>query len=95
MRVEISRIAGDIYANGQKIVFAVDFNRDVKEEFACVDWLIGWAKIGMLSRGHDVPHFEMRETKSFETGALPAPDDGRAAEEPTKIADAMQLALEM
>lgn len=74
MRVEISRINGDIYVNGQKIVFAVDFKSGVDVEFANVDWLIGWAKIGMLSKGHDVPHFEIRTIKSHEASALPVPD---------------------
>ena len=68
MYVEIQRIAGDIYIRGEKKVFAVDFQPktpSVHGEFASVDWLIGWAKIGLLSKGHTVPHFEMKHTSDF------------------------------
>lgn len=76
MRVEFSRIAGDIYVNGQKLIFAVDFTKQVEHaEFSNVDWLMGWAKIGLMSRGHTVPHFEMRSVESYELGALPPPSE--------------------
>lgn len=74
MRVEISRIAGDIYVNNQKQMFAVDFNNPPtdKPQFANIDWLIGWAKIGLISRGHVSPHFETKGIAEFETAITPA-----------------------
>ena len=56
-RVEIHRINGDIYINGTKEVFAVDFNKDSEVRYDNVDWLLGWAKVGLASKGHTVPHF--------------------------------------
>ena len=72
-RTEISRISGDIYINGVKKIFAVDFNNppSAEPEFEDVDWLIGWAKIGLMSRGHKVPHFEHRTIEDFESKAAP------------------------
>jgi hypothetical protein len=77
MRVEISRISGDIYINGQKRVFAVDFKAAAGvPEFSQVDWLLGWAKIGLMSHGYTVPHFEITSTKEFERiAALPATEE--------------------
>ncbi len=70
-RIEISRISGDIYINGTKRIFAADFNNppSAEPEYKQVDWLIGWAKIGLMSRGHDVPHFEARSTDEFDAEA--------------------------
>lgn len=68
MRVEINRIAGDIYINGEKKIFAVDFdakNPKKNAEEYNVDWLIGWAKVGLLSMGHTVPHFEIKGIQEF------------------------------
>lgn len=64
-RVEMHRIAGDIYVNGQKVAFAVDFKKQAGAEYQNVDWLIGWAKIGLMSKGYSVPHFEVMDHKSF------------------------------
>lgn len=70
-RVEIQRIAGDIYINGVKKCFAVDFNNPptLQPTFDQVDWLLGWAKIGLMSHGHEVPHFEVRTLEEFEKAA--------------------------
>lgn len=67
MYIELHRINGDIYVNGQKIAFGVDFkNPPVKNPgYANVDWLLGWAKLGLLSRGHTIPHFQVREIHEF------------------------------
>lgn len=67
MYIELQRIHGDIYVNGQKIAFGVDFkNPPVKNPgYANVDWLLGWAKLGMLSQGHTIPHFQIREIHEF------------------------------
>ncbi len=80
MRVEISRINGDVYINGQKRVFAVDFKAAAGvPEFSQVGWLLGWAKIGLMSHGHIVPHFEITSTKEFERiAALPAVEEPSA-----------------
>lgn len=69
-RVEMCRIDGDIYVNGVKIAFAVDFNNPptAKPQFQNVDWLLGWAKIGLMSKGHTVPHFPARATAEFKDG---------------------------
>lgn len=64
-RVEMHRIAGDIYLAGQKVVFAVDFGKSVEPEYAHVDWLLGWAKIGLMSKGYTVPYFPSADIKSF------------------------------
>jgi len=53
--VDIVRIAGDIYVRGKKIIFAVDFKLETDHDFKHVDWLIAWAKIGLMSCGHTVP----------------------------------------
>lgn len=69
MRVEIHRIGGDIYINGQKKAFAVDFNTTDPTQQATglnVDWLIGWAKIGLLSHGHDIPVSHIATIADFE-----------------------------
>jgi len=69
MRVEIHRIGGDVYINGQKKIFAVDFdpaNPTKNSAEKQVDWLIAWAKVGLMSRGYDVPHFETKDLKAFE-----------------------------
>lgn len=55
MYVDIVRISGDIYVRGKKIIFAVDFKMGTDSTFEHVDWLIGWAKIGLMSCGHTVP----------------------------------------
>lgn len=68
MRVELHRIGADIYINGRKVVFALDFNAinpTLHPEFCNVDWLIAWAKVGLLSRGHNVPHFEIKDLSQF------------------------------
>lgn len=67
-RVDIVRIAGDIYINGVKKAFAVDFSNppSANPEFENIDWLIGWAKMGLMSKGHTVPHFEQKRTEDFE-----------------------------
>lgn len=69
-RVEISRIGGDIHINGEKKAFAVDFNNPptATPQFENVDWLIGWAKIGLMSKGHIVPHFPAKSMAEFEGG---------------------------
>lgn len=73
MRVEILRINGDIYINGQKSVFAVDFNNPPTSdaEYHKVGWLLGWAKIGLMSLGHEVPHFESKTIQEFEANLHP------------------------
>lgn len=79
MYVEINRIAGDIYIGGAKKIFAVDFKSkdpSVHSDFTNVDWLIGWAKIGLMSRGHTVPHFEIESIKMFENNK--AADDKKS-----------------
>lgn len=70
LRIEIHNINGDIYINGEKKIFTVDFNNPPKinPTQENVDWLIGWAKIGLLSHGHDVPHFEMKPHDEFKEG---------------------------
>lgn len=70
MRVEISRINGDIYINGTKAIFACDFNNPptAEPQYNVVDWLLGWAKLGMLSRGNNVTHFEIKEIGHFHAG---------------------------
>lgn len=93
MRVEITHIGGDIYVNGVKVAFAIDFVNPPKPtpEFRNVEWLLGWAKIGLMSLGHEVPHFETRDTKSFdavpvEAAVVPQPGErvpGPADEEIT------------
>ena len=77
MRVEIHRIAGDVYINGAKVIFAVDFRTDASyAEFSNTDWLIGWAKIGLMSHGHDVPHSEIRSIVEHERlAAMPKPEE--------------------
>ena len=69
MYVDISRIAGDIYVNGRKKIFAVDFKKSADNSFENVDWLIAWAKLGLESAGHAVPHFESKTIKEFEEDA--------------------------
>lgn len=77
-RVEILRINGDIYINGEKKVFAADFNRSSTVEYDEVDWILGWAKIGLMSKGHTVPHFpagkkeDMNPKERRDTSVLPA-----------------------
>lgn len=68
VRVDVARIGGDIYVNGVKRVFAVDFSNPptANPQFVTVDWLLGWAKIGLMSKGHTVPHFAHRATVEFE-----------------------------
>lgn len=56
-RVEIQRIGGDIYLNGSCLIFAVDAGNNSNPTFDEVDWLIGWAKVGMMSKGHTVNYF--------------------------------------
>lgn len=56
-RVEILRINGDVYINGIKEIFAVDFSKTSEPQYDNLDWLIGWAKVGLISKGHTVPHF--------------------------------------
>jgi len=56
-RVDIQRINGDVYINGIKKIFAVDAGQNANPTFDEVDWLIGWVKIGLASKGHTVPHF--------------------------------------
>lgn len=74
-RVEILRIAGDIYINGEKKIFAVDFNRSTEVQYDEVDWLLGWAKIGLTSKGHTVPYFPAGRKEDMnpkrDTSALP------------------------
>lgn len=74
MRVEIARIGGDIYVNGVKQIFAVDFANPptAQPQFGNVDWLIGWASIGLLSRGHVVPHYPRRTILEHEADITPA-----------------------
>lgn len=62
-RVEMHRIEGDIYINGVKKIFAVDFNKSSHPTYDDVDWLLGWAKIGLMSKRFDVPNFQ--PTTSF------------------------------
>jgi len=66
-RIELLRIGGDVYLNGRKMIFAVDFDNPPKltPGHTNVDWLIGWAKIGMIKSGYNVAHFEQRDTKDF------------------------------
>jgi hypothetical protein len=68
MRAELLRIGGDVYLNGEKIIFAVDFTNPPTPQpvFNQVDWLIGWAKRGMIAEGHDVSHFESRTIAQHE-----------------------------
>lgn len=72
MQVELHRIGGDIYLNGVKIIFAVDFdNPPVNPPRSVqVDWLIGWAKVGLASQGHTFFTSELKEFASFETKEL-------------------------
>jgi hypothetical protein len=74
MRVEINRIAGDVYINGQKIIFGIDFNNPptAEAQYSNLEWLIGWAKIGLISRGHVVPHFQPKELSAFVAEITPA-----------------------
>jgi hypothetical protein len=74
MRVELHLIGGDIYCNGKKIAFAVPFNPDnptTEQEhgkykiYTSVDWLIAWAKVGLMSQGHSVPDFPMGPVENF------------------------------
>lgn len=67
-RIEIARIGGDIYINGAKKAFAVDFSNPptANPQFETVEWLIKWAKIGLISRGHTVPHYPNRTKAEFE-----------------------------
>lgn len=73
MRVEIHRIGGDVYVNHDKVAFAVDFTNPPTEkpQHVNIDWLLGWARIGLISRGHDVPHFEVKPLAAFETPITP------------------------
>ena len=70
-RVEILRISGDIYINGVKKLFAVDFDNPptAVPQYETVEWLIGWAKIGLMSKGHVAPHFPNKEIAEFESSA--------------------------
>lgn len=68
MYVDLQRIGGDIYVNGRKLVFAVDFDPAAPTSngsFGNVDWLLGWAKIGLLMSGHEVPYFELKKLHVF------------------------------
>jgi len=74
MRVEIHLIGGDVYVNGKKIIFAVPFNPDNPsienpatkyKEYTSVDWLIAWAKVGLMSQGHIVPDFPCGRVENF------------------------------
>jgi len=74
MRVEIHLIGGDIYVNNRKIIFAVPFNPDNPaiekqgtkyKEYTSVDWLIAWAKVGLMSQGHTVPDFPAGRVENF------------------------------
>lgn len=69
MYVDIVRIGGDIYVDGRKKIFAVDFKRSDVLSYENVDWLIRWAKYGLEAAGHTVPHFESRATAEFELAA--------------------------
>lgn len=70
-RVEIARIGGDIYINGVKKAFAVDFTNppSASPQFDEVDWLLGWAAIGLMSKGYTVPHFPNKTVAEFESDA--------------------------
>jgi len=74
MRVEIHLIGGDIYVNNRKVAFAVSFNPENPttetehgkyKTYTSVDWLIAWAKVGLLSQGHSVPDFPMGRIENF------------------------------
>ena len=69
MYVDIVRIGGDIYVDGRKKIFAVDFKRSDVLVYENVDWLIRWAKYGLEAAGHTVPRFESRATAEFELAA--------------------------
>lgn len=76
-RIEIHRIAGDIYLNGRMEIFAVDKGKSADVSYINVDWLIGWAKIGLMSEGYEVPHFSTGDVQDMQpqrrdTSALPA-----------------------
>ena len=70
-RVEILRVSGDVYINGVKKIFAVDFDNPptANPQYHSVDWLLGWAKIGLLSKGHIVPHFPHKTMAAFDADA--------------------------
>jgi hypothetical protein len=67
--VDIVRIGGDIYVDGRKKIFAVDFKRSDVLSYENVDWLIRWAKFGLEAAGHIIPHFESKTTAEFELAA--------------------------
>lgn len=79
MRVEIQILDnGDIYINGEKRMFAVDFdphNPRANVETSNVKWLVGWAKIGLMSHGYDVPHFHIRPIESYGSNLQPMVGD--------------------
>lgn len=83
-RVEILRIEGDVYINGKRSVFMVDAGDRVKPTFEDVDWLLGWAKIGLMSKGHTVPHFpagrkgDLYGSNRRDTSAPPTEEKDRA-----------------
>lgn len=65
-RVEMHRINGDIYINGKREIFAVDAGNQVNPGFQNVDWLIGWAKKGLISAGHTVLTFDSGEKRDMQ-----------------------------
>lgn len=75
-RVEIQRIGGDIFINGAREIFAVDAGQTTNVTHDNVDWLIGWAKIGLMSKGHIVPYFPAGRKEDMnpkrDTSALPS-----------------------
>ena len=84
MYVDIVRIAGDIYVRGRKIIFAVDFKKDTDASFEHVDWLIAWAKIGLMSCGHTVPESAACSVEAFkELAAAPSTSEFTGGLEPT------------
>lgn len=70
-RVELLRIGDDIFLNGRKILFVVDYNNPplANPGHSHTDWLIGWAKIGMIKSGYNVPHFHAKHIAEFKHGA--------------------------